>query len=323
MSESIVDPSNRYLRCEVRQKINRTTIYKCLDQEESSPADWYEISLENMPPETLQNLKVFMTSFSQIKHPNILQISRAWLDSTRKTLVYVTEVFSRKTLRIYLTELAQRPAMSVISKWCIQILNGLSALHNAVPPIIHNDLTCNNIYIDVNTGIIKIGIPSFEAVLFNWISPYASLEVQRGVAEPRSDVWALGLCVIEMATGEQPYADKSAPRDAILRGESPAAVGQVSDPSVADFITCCLLPVDLRPSTQQLFETALISENYEPPPADPEPSAIQQLQAKQKSEYDSLLARQELERKELIQRIKAKIRANNQKQASFRDLLKS
>ncbi|EAY03710.1 STE family protein kinase [Trichomonas vaginalis G3] len=318
MSESIVDPSNRYLRCEVRQKINRTTVYKCLDQEESSPADWYEISIENMPPESLSSLKVFMTSFSQIKHPNLLQISRAWLDSARKTFVYVTEVFSRKTLRNYLTELTTRPATSVISKWCIQILNGLMALHNAVPPIIHNDLTCNNIYIDVNTGIIKIGIPSFEAVLFNWISPVAPIEVQKGLAEPRSDVWSLGLCVIEMATGEQPYSDKPSPKDSILKGESPSSVGQVSDPSVADFITCCLLPVDMRPSTQALFEYTLISENYEPPPADPEPSAIQQLQAKQKSEYDNLLARQEKERRELIAKIKARLK----KTASLRDLLK-
>ena len=39
----------------------------------------------------------------------------------------------------------------------LQILKGLNFLHSRVPPIIHRDLKCDNIFISGTTGSVKIG----------------------------------------------------------------------------------------------------------------------------------------------------------------------
>jgi len=47
--------------------------------------------------------------------------------------------------------------LKVIKKWCIEILQGLNYLHTQLTPIIHRDLKCDNIFINANSGDIRIG----------------------------------------------------------------------------------------------------------------------------------------------------------------------
>ena len=332
-AKAIEDPNGRYLRNAYSQSVGRTSIYKCLDQEESVPADWNEIDLTDVPKEKLEKLKLFLSNYSHCSLTHLVQIYRAWIDTERKTLIYITEKFSSKTLRQYVQEVAQHPTKNAISKWCVQIINALETLHHCNPPIIHNHLSCDTIFIDASEGVLKLAVPSIESILFDTVCPLSSLEVHKNLAEPKSDVWSLGLCVMEMATNETPYKEKNSARDAILRGELPGALGQVSDPAVADFITNCLLPVDLRPSCEDLFESTLLSEAYAQEvakeeankqdsarqEASPSVSPLDELREKQKMETELLMKRQKEERKLLRARLRA---AKKPKQTSLRDLLK-
>ena len=45
----------------------------------------------------------------------------------------------------------------IIKRWCRQILRGLHYLHSHVPPIIHRDLKCDNIFINGSSGDLRIG----------------------------------------------------------------------------------------------------------------------------------------------------------------------
>lgn len=45
----------------------------------------------------------------------------------------------------------------VLKRWAWQILEGLIYLHGHMPPIIHRDLKCDNIFIHGTTGAVKIG----------------------------------------------------------------------------------------------------------------------------------------------------------------------
>ncbi|EAX89649.1 protein kinase, putative [Trichomonas vaginalis G3] len=317
MEQQVLDAGKRYLRCELKQTQSRTKVYKCLDQEESIEAEWYEISLEGIAPEKLTRMQNSLIAYSGIKNAHLLQIFRAWVDSDRNTLIFIKELFSNKTLRTYIKEVSQIPAKAC-AQWCAQIMSGLTALHALNPPIIHNNISCDTIYIDASVGAVKLDTPSFESILFDWIQPTAALEAQQKISTPKSDVWSLGLAVIEISTGVIPYSDKTNPHDNILKGELPTALGQISDPSIADFATTCLLSFEQRPCVNQLYEYALISENYEPPKDQPVSSELEILDKKQKEEYQKLLARHEQERRALREKIKARKR----KTPSMRDLLK-
>ncbi len=52
----------------------------------------------------------------------------------------------------------KQPLLRIIKNWCLQILEGLNYMHTAKPfPIVHRDIKCENILINVNTDEIRIG----------------------------------------------------------------------------------------------------------------------------------------------------------------------
>jgi WNK lysine deficient protein kinase len=321
MDEVHEDPTNRYLRREFSHRVGRTSVYKCLDQEEGITADWNEIDITGVTSNRIHSFSTVLTNYTKIaSHDHLVKIYRAWVDQQRNTLFYITEIYSQKTLRHYVQEVAHRPAKNVISKWVVQIITGLGLLHHCQPPIIHNNLSCGTIFIDASEGALKLFVPSIESILFGSDSAFTDEKGLNSLGNPKSDIWSLGLCVIEIATGAE--LNKGNSND-ISKQELSGALGQVSDPSVADFITTCLLPVAQRPSVENLFESTLLQDCYIPPVEEPKqevshPDPLEELRAKQKLEKEHLLQKQKEERKALREMLRAK----NKKPASMRDLLK-
>ena len=101
---------------------------------------------------------------------------------------------------------------------CRQILKGLHFLHTWTLPVIHRDLKCDNIFITGPTGSVKIGDlglatlknKSFAKSVIG-TPEFMAPEMYDEHYDERVDVYAFGMCMLEMATSEYPYAECMGP----------------------------------------------------------------------------------------------------------------
>lgn len=104
--------------------------------------------------------------------------------------------------------------MKIVKRWSRQILKGLLYLHSCNPPIIHRDIKCDNIFINGAHGEVKIGDMGTAKMKLGkkytvigtpeFMAP--EMYEEKGYNE-KVDVYAFGMCLLEMVTGEYPYAE--------------------------------------------------------------------------------------------------------------------
>ena len=78
------------------------------------------------------------------------------------------------------------------------------------------------------------------------------------------DIYAFGLCVLEMVTGEYPYSECNSIAQVYRRvtsGVKPEAIERLKDPVVKDFINLCICHKDLRPSAKELMGHPFMTDN--------------------------------------------------------------
>ena len=86
---------------------------------------------------------------------------------------------------------------------------------------------------------------------------YMAPEVYEGAAVLKSDVWSLGVSIMEMAEGKNPYAS-CAVKEAVCNGAVPSLSSGSSD--LADFVSKCLVKdVHDRCSVEALLEVSVRS----------------------------------------------------------------
>ena len=148
-------------------------------------------------------------SAARLAHPNVVNVFDQGQDSESAYLVM--EYLPGITLRDLLTEYgALTPAQTMdITE---AVLGGLAAAHKS--GIVHRDLKPENVLL-ADDGRIKIGdfglaraatanTATGQALLgtIAYLSPEL---VMRGIADTRSDIYAVGIMMFEMLTGEQPF----------------------------------------------------------------------------------------------------------------------
>lgn len=201
-----------------------------------------------------------------LKHANITCCYDKWEVNGR--VVFITELMTAGTLREYglssclvnilmlcryihsAYQRSQRPKFRVLQSWCKQILRGLHYLHTRKPPIIHRDVKCDNIFINGSTGTVKIGdlgLAVAEAKRGKSIigtPEYMAPEMYSGEYGPKVDVYAFGMSVLEMMTGEYPFQEyNSVTRiyKAVMKGIKPKSLSRVDSKLAYSFIYNCIL----------------------------------------------------------------------------------
>ena len=214
-----------------------------------------------------------------LQHPNIVRFYDSWevaknqakSTTNRKYIVLVTELMTSGTLKTYLKRF-KKINQRVLKSWCRQILKGLHFLHTRSPPVIHRDLKCDNIFITGPTGSVKIGDlglatlknKSFAKSVIG-TPEFMAPEMYDEHYDESVDLYAFGMCMLEMSTSEYPYAECMGPAQIykkVVNGVPPQSLEKVEDPEIREIINGCIrLNKDERPSIKHLLQHEFFAED--------------------------------------------------------------
>ncbi|XP_058629811.1 serine/threonine-protein kinase WNK1 isoform X4 [Onychostoma macrolepis] len=245
-------PDGRFLKFDI--EIGRgsfKTVYKGLDTETTVEVAWCELQDRKLSRSERQRFKEEAGMLKGLQHPNIVRFYDSWESPSkgRKCIVLVTELMTSGTLKTYLKRFKVMK-IKVLRSWCRQILKGLHFLHTRAPPIIHRDLKCDNIFITGPTGSVKIGDLGLATLKRSSFAKsvigtpeFMAPEMYEEKYDESVDVYAFGMCMLEMATSEYPYSECQNPAQIYRRvtsGVKPGSFDKVAIPEVKEIIEGCI-----------------------------------------------------------------------------------
>ncbi|XP_075284801.1 serine/threonine-protein kinase WNK1 isoform X9 [Opisthocomus hoazin] len=245
-------PDGRFLKFDI--EIGRgsfKTVYKGLDTDTTVEVAWCELQDRKLSKSERQRFKEEAGMLKGLQHPNIVRFYDSWESTVKgkKCIVLVTELMTSGTLKTYLKRFKVMK-IKVLRSWCRQILKGLQFLHTRTPPIIHRDLKCDNIFITGPTGSVKIGdlgLATLKRASFAksviGTPEFMAPEMYEEKYDESVDVYAFGMCMLEMATSEYPYSECQNAAQIYRRvtsGVKPASFDKVAIPEVKEIIEGCI-----------------------------------------------------------------------------------
>uniref|UniRef100_A0A8D0HVL6 Serine/threonine-protein kinase WNK3 n=1 Tax=Sphenodon punctatus TaxID=8508 RepID=A0A8D0HVL6_SPHPU len=252
MKAVATSPGGRFLKFDI--ELGRgafKTVFKGLDTETWVEVAWCELQDRKLTKAEQQRFKEEAEMLKGLQHPNIVRFYDSWESTVKgkKCIVLVTELMTSGTLKTYLKRFkVMKP--KVLRSWCRQILKGLQFLHTRTPPIIHRDLKCDNIFITGPTGSVKIGDLGLATLMRTSFAKsvigtpeFMAPEMYEEHYDESVDVYAFGMCMLEMATSEYPYSECQNAAQIyrkVTSGIKPASFNKVTDPEVKEIIEGCI-----------------------------------------------------------------------------------
>nr|XP_033782130.1 serine/threonine-protein kinase WNK2 isoform X4 [Geotrypetes seraphini] len=245
-------PDGRFLKFDIELgRGSFKTVYKGLDTETWVEVAWCELQDRKLTKVERQRFKEEAEMLKGLQHPNIVRFYDFWESclKVKKCIVLVTELMTSGTLKTYLKRFkVMKP--KVLRSWCRQILKGLHFLHTRTPPIIHRDLKCDNIFITGPSGSVKIGdlgLATLKRASFAksviGTPEFMAPEMYEEHYDESVDVYAFGMCMLEMATSEYPYSECQNAAQIyrkVTSGVKPASFEKVTDPEIKEIIGECI-----------------------------------------------------------------------------------
>ncbi|KRY16673.1 Serine/threonine-protein kinase WNK1, partial [Trichinella patagoniensis] len=291
LEDKAIDQSvdGRFLKFE--EEIGRgsfKTVFRGLDTESGVSVAWCELQETKLSKAERQRFREEAKMLKTLTHPNIVRFYDFWEINAgkRKCIVLVTELMTSGTLKLYIKRF-KKINVKVLKSWCRQILKGLAFLHSRDPPVIHRDLKCDNIFITGTTGSVKIGDLGL-ATLKDKSCPksvigarsasqstghrltstpeFMAPEMYEENYDESVDVYAFGMCMLEMITGEYPYSECQFPAHIykkVIQGQKPQCFEKIptDSPDMREIIDRC---TRLRPEERYTARDLLIHNFFMP-----------------------------------------------------------
>ncbi|XP_034414149.1 serine/threonine-protein kinase WNK4 [Cyclopterus lumpus] len=267
-------PDGRYLKFNI--EIGRgsfKTVYKGLDTETTVEVAWCELQTLKLTKAERQRFSEEVDMLKGLQHPNIVRFHDSWKSSVKghKCIILVTELMTSGTLKTYLKRFKEMK-LKLLQRWSRQILKGLHFLHTRTPPIIHRDLKCDNIFITGPIGSVKIGdlgLATLKSASFAksviGTPEFMAPEMYEEKYDEAVDVYAFGMCILEMATSEYPYSECQNAAQIyrkVTSGMKPDSFYKVKVPELKEIIEGCIrMNNDERYTIQDLLDHPFFQED--------------------------------------------------------------
>jgi len=174
-----------------------------------------------------------------LENENIITSFSSWTDHKHKTLNFITKVCTSGNLREYRRK-HLHVSIKALKKWFKQILRGLEYLHSHEPCI----------------GLAaKVGKSHMAHSMLGTLE-FMALELDDENYTEMVDIYAFGMCVLELVTLEIPYSECDSVAKIYKKmssGVKSWALNKVKDSEVKGFIEKCLAPESERSSASELL----------------------------------------------------------------------
>jgi len=218
---------------------------------------------------------------ASLSHPNIVAVlDQGWNQGGTPCVFIVMELVEGSTLRDYLFE--QGPAsVAQTLQMLMPVASALAAAHKI--GIVHRDIKPENILVS-KEGRIKIAdfglargallgttLTAESSVILGSVSYLSPEQVQRGIADSRSDIYSLGIVLFELLTGTKPYQGEDPVQIAIKhvndRVPAPSSIIPSIPPEIDELVLSATdINPDKRPKDGAEFFDRLraLSEKIDP-----------------------------------------------------------
>mmetsp|Transcript_53260 Transcript_53260/g.129376 ORF Transcript_53260/g.129376 Transcript_53260/m.129376 type:complete len:893 (-) Transcript_53260:1106-3784(-) len=262
-------PGGRYLRFNEKLGSGASKdVYKAYDTQEGIEVAWNVVHLAGVPKQERNRIVNEVRLLERLHHQNIISFHGSWVNRERQQVNFVTEILSSGTLKSFVNRV-QVIRWKIAKRWAVQILKGLEYLHSQEPPVIHRDLKCENIFINGTSGDLRIGDLGLSTVHRNGkvLSVLGTPEFMapdmydETPYDEKVDIYAFGMCLLEMFTKEIPYRECNNPAQIykkVMRGAPPDCLKRLRSTHAKEFIELCLGYRDedgkyVRPSATELL----------------------------------------------------------------------
>ncbi len=147
------------------------------------------------------------TLLGKLNHPNIAKVFDYFVENNRHYLV-MQHIEGIDLGRFVLQHGPQ--SSETVTGWARQLLGALKYLHEQTPPIVHRDVTPDNLLLKPDGTVVLIDFGAAKEIVNNFTGTiigkqsYIAPEQFKGKPSPKSDIYSVGATLYLLLTGRLP-----------------------------------------------------------------------------------------------------------------------